>query len=216
MTDPEIEKLAVALSALCAYDEMAIHVSKLLEVARNEGAVGAFGAASEHYDMFVNGESCWQCICGHVLGDRYQSLILAQQAQRDHILSLTPAAATAWLDEHDKLIAGRTRHEMNQQIGEFTGQDACSKSTFQMLTNWCDERLRQERLAGLEDALKLARMRTESFVETLRDTTTIPQWESRGSVGSTTILRTHVAEAARIAWLIGKRIAELSRPKEPK
>lgn len=106
MMDDAVEKLAVALSALCTYDEMAIYVSKLLEAARNEGAAGAFGAATGHTaDFFqkVPGDGYWiSCGCGKNIFAGVDGEDWSQWCE--HIRSLAPAQATAWLDEHDKQL----------------------------------------------------------------------------------------------------------------
>ena len=61
------------------------------ELNKQQGRAAALAAASEHGDIFLNGDERWQCLCGFVLGDASVSIEGALDHQRKHILTLQPA-----------------------------------------------------------------------------------------------------------------------------
>lgn len=69
----------------------------------------------------------------------------------DEIRQLPDSAADAGV----RAIEGRTRHEMNQKIGEYIGQDANASSTLQMLDNWKGAIEERAKKAGIDEGFAI-------------------------------------------------------------
>lgn len=194
----EIEKLArefrvrFEIDTLIETDwvEVVKYVSRLLDHARNEGAVGAFGDASHFASVVLKRND----FCSHGYDDYEHGLCGGCEhdwekrvaALPKDIAALTPTAATAWLAEHDKEI----------RIGSLSEDFTV---LFKQIATKPDGELDPS-------AIELKQAMNAALAERLR------QVELDALVWTTGAMSLNERDNA----VIQRRIAELSRPKEQK
>lgn len=125
MTENDLcRELADALFLRCNDDDSWSQTAreKLLPLIRSY-ANGLVAAAVEACKQacIINGDSC---------GDSHTD---CHGSDANCMSLVTPESAAKELEWREKIAAGKARHTMNQKLGEYLGEDANTKSTFQML-----------------------------------------------------------------------------------